>query len=181
MKKSPAETLRPRQIPLRIYFLITKKCKCNQMCSHTHNSGEMVCGQKFLARPTGLKTCSGSGISVMLRPGRLLDDEWYGGGGTVQGAQDDGQPPRLQLLLQAAGQVVEQLLLQLLHPRVVLLLLTAVLLLCQLCRDETAEISTKTIAGSVADPDPGSGAFLTPGSGIGFFRIPDPIPIFLRA
>jgi hypothetical protein len=26
---------------------------------------------------------------------------------------------------------------------------------------------------SVADPDPGSGAFLTPGSGIGFFRIPD--------
>ena len=34
---------------------------------------------------------------------------------------------------------------------------------------------------SVADPDPGSGAFLTPGSGIGFFRIPDPKPIFLRA
>ncbi len=46
---------------------------------------------------------------------------------------------------------------------------------------------------SVADPDPGSGAFLTsgsgmrdPGSGIGFFRIPypgsripDPKPIFL--
>jgi hypothetical protein len=27
--------------------------------------------------------------------------------------------------------------------------------------------------GSVADPDPGSGALLTPGSGIGFFRIPD--------
>ncbi len=26
---------------------------------------------------------------------------------------------------------------------------------------------------SVADPDPGSGAFLTPGSGISFFRIPD--------
>jgi hypothetical protein len=26
---------------------------------------------------------------------------------------------------------------------------------------------------SVADPDPGSGAFLTPGSGMGFFRIPD--------
>ncbi len=26
---------------------------------------------------------------------------------------------------------------------------------------------------SVADPDPGSGAFSTPGSGIGFFRIPD--------
>ncbi len=26
---------------------------------------------------------------------------------------------------------------------------------------------------SVADPDPGSGAFLTPGSGIGFFRIPE--------
>ncbi len=41
---------------------------------------------------------------------------------------------------------------------------------------------------SVADPDPGSGAFLTPGSGIRnrFFpdpgsRIPDPKPIFLRA
>ncbi len=29
--------------------------------------------------------------------------------------------------------------------------------------------------------DPGSGAFLTPGSGIGFFRIPDLNPIFLRA
>jgi hypothetical protein len=27
---------------------------------------------------------------------------------------------------------------------------------------------------SVADPDPGSSAFLTPGSGMGFFRIPDP-------
>jgi hypothetical protein len=27
---------------------------------------------------------------------------------------------------------------------------------------------------NVAYPDPGSGAFLTPGSGIGFFRIPDP-------
>jgi hypothetical protein len=27
---------------------------------------------------------------------------------------------------------------------------------------------------SVADPDPGSGAFLTPGSGRGFFRISDP-------
>jgi hypothetical protein len=27
---------------------------------------------------------------------------------------------------------------------------------------------------SVADPDPGSSAFLTPGSGIGFFRISDP-------
>ncbi len=36
---------------------------------------------------------------------------------------------------------------------------------------------------SVADPDPGSGAFLTldSGTGIGFFRIPDPKPIFLRA
>ena len=34
---------------------------------------------------------------------------------------------------------------------------------------------------SVADPDEGSGAFLTPGSGIGFFRIPDPKSIFLRA
>ncbi len=35
------------------------------------------------------------------------------------------------------------------------------------------------IQASVANPDPGSGAFLTPVSGIGFFRIPD--PIFLRA
>ncbi len=41
---------------------------------------------------------------------------------------------------------------------------------------------------SVADPDPGSGAFLTPGSGFrnGFFpdpgsRIPDPKHIILRA
>jgi hypothetical protein len=30
------------------------------------------------------------------------------------------------------------------------------------------------------DPDPGSGAFLTTGSGIGFFLIPDPKPILLR-
>jgi hypothetical protein len=34
-----------------------------------------------------------------------------------------------------------------------------------------------SITPSVADPDPGSGAFLTPGSGIGFFQIPDPKPI----
>jgi hypothetical protein len=32
-----------------------------------------------------------------------------------------------------------------------------------------------------ADPDPGSGAFLTPRSGMGYFRIPFPKPIFLRA
>jgi hypothetical protein len=32
---------------------------------------------------------------------------------------------------------------------------------------------------SVADPDPGSGAFFNPGSEIGFFRIPDPKSIFL--
>jgi hypothetical protein len=31
-----------------------------------------------------------------------------------------------------------------------------------------------SLTDSVADPDPGSGAFLTPGSGIGFFRIPYP-------
>jgi hypothetical protein len=44
-----------------------------------------------------------------------------------------------------------------------------------------------TVFVSVADPDPGSGAFLTPGSGIrnGFIpdpgsRIPDPKPIFLK-
>jgi hypothetical protein len=36
---------------------------------------------------------------------------------------------------------------------------------------------------SVADPNPGSGAFLSldPGSGIVFFGIPDPKPIFLIA
>jgi hypothetical protein len=32
---------------------------------------------------------------------------------------------------------------------------------------------------SVADPDPGSGAFLPPGSGMNFFRIPDPRGMFL--
>jgi hypothetical protein len=32
---------------------------------------------------------------------------------------------------------------------------------------------------SVADPDPGSGAFLTHGKNV--FRIPDPKPIYLRA
>jgi hypothetical protein len=35
------------------------------------------------------------------------------------------------------------------------------------------------LTSSVADP--GSGAFLALGSGIGFFLIPDPKPIFLRA
>ncbi len=35
--------------------------------------------------------------------------------------------------------------------------------------------------GTVSVADPGSGAFLTPGSGIGFFQIPDPKPLFLRA
>jgi hypothetical protein len=36
---------------------------------------------------------------------------------------------------------------------------------------------------SVADPNPGSGVFFTPGSGSGktLFRIPHPTPIFLRA
>ncbi len=38
----------------------------------------------------------------------------------------------------------------------------------------TAEIRVT----SVADLDPGSGAFLTPGPGIGFFRIPDQTHIF---
>jgi hypothetical protein len=49
-------------------------------------------------------------------------------------------------------------------------------------------IKNKNIPASVADPDPGSGAFLTPGSGIRnrFFpdpgsRIPNPKTIFLRA
>jgi hypothetical protein len=32
---------------------------------------------------------------------------------------------------------------------------------------------------SVADPDPGSGAFLPPGSGMNFFRIPDPAPFLM--
>jgi hypothetical protein len=31
---------------------------------------------------------------------------------------------------------------------------------------------------SVADPDPGSGAFLPPGSGMNFFWIPDPRGMF---
>jgi hypothetical protein len=34
------------------------------------------------------------------------------------------------------------------------------------------------VSASVPDPDPGSGAFLTPGSGISFFQIPDPTHIF---
>jgi hypothetical protein len=34
-------------------------------------------------------------------------------------------------------------------------------------------LHTYLVPTSVADPDPGSGAFLTLGSGIGFFRIPD--------
>jgi hypothetical protein len=47
-----------------------------------------------------------------------------------------------------------------------------------------------SVRGSVADPDPGSGIqdpvpfdpwIGDPGSGIGFFRIPDPKPILLRA
>ena len=56
-----------------------------------------------------------------------------------------------------------------------------------------ADDTLRTKTSSVADPDPGSGAFLTPsfrirdpGSGIGFFPdpgswIPDPKSIFLRA
>jgi hypothetical protein len=34
-------------------------------------------------------------------------------------------------------------------------------------------VHRRAVPASVADPDPGSGAFLTPGSGIGFFRIPN--------
>jgi hypothetical protein len=34
-------------------------------------------------------------------------------------------------------------------------------------------VQNRHLLNSVADPDPGSGAFLTPGSGIGFFQIPD--------
>ncbi len=38
------------------------------------------------------------------------------------------------------------------------------------------------VVNSVADPDPGSGAFFfDPGSGKSFLRIPDPKPIFLLA
>jgi hypothetical protein len=33
---------------------------------------------------------------------------------------------------------------------------------------------TVNMLASVADPDPGSGAFLPPGSGMNFFGIPDP-------
>ncbi len=36
------------------------------------------------------------------------------------------------------------------------------------------EGSENFLAGSVADPDPGSGAFLTPGSGMGKNQDPDP-------
>ncbi len=45
------------------------------------------------------------------------------------------------------------------------------------------EEAFQAVSNSLSVPDPGSGAFLTPGSGIrnGFFRIPDPKPIFLRA
>ncbi len=59
---------------------------------------------------------------------------------------------------------------------------------CPLCSAHSALLSEAQhiplLLISVADPDPGSGAFLTldqdPGSGIGFFRIPDPNPIFLE-
>ncbi len=48
-------------------------------------------------------------------------------------------------------------------------------MLSKLQREEVNWVPRSDVmtAGSVADPDPGSGAFLTPGSGIGFFRIPD--------
>ncbi len=46
-------------------------------------------------------------------------------------------------------------------------------------RQRTAEARVEW-TNSVADPDPGSGAFFTPdpGSAIGFFRIPDPKTVF---
>ena len=40
-------------------------------------------------------------------------------------------------------------------------------------------VSIHSFGFSVVDPDPGSSAILTLGSGIGFFRVPDPKPIFL--
>jgi len=49
------------------------------------------------------------------------------------------------------------------------------------CEFQQTEFLPWKVENSVADPDPGYGAFLTPGSGIGFFRIPDPKPILLRA
>jgi len=40
---------------------------------------------------------------------------------------------------------------------------------------ETVRTSkVETVKGSIADPDPGSGAFLTPGSGLGKTQDPDP-------
>jgi hypothetical protein len=36
------------------------------------------------------------------------------------------------------------------------------------------EFDKEGLGSSVADPDPGSGGFLTPGSGMSFFRILDP-------
>ncbi len=45
----------------------------------------------------------------------------------------------------------------------------------------TARLSAPSSATSVADPDPGSGAFLTPGSEIGFFWDPGSQIVFLRA
>jgi hypothetical protein len=68
------------------------------------------------------------------------------------------------------------------------LLLVFLVLLYRLTGSSTTMVIFPYLLGfSVAYPDPGSGTFLTPGSGIwnGFFpdpgsRIPEPKPIYLR-
>jgi hypothetical protein len=52
----------------------------------------------------------------------------------------------------------------------------------QLFYDFIMRIPAYTVVTNVADPDPGSGAFLTPGTGSrrGLYRILDPKPIFLE-
>jgi hypothetical protein len=43
------------------------------------------------------------------------------------------------------------------------------------------DVSVQNPKPSVADPDPGSGAFLPPGSGMLLSRIPDPTYFYIKA